>query len=233
MAAVRNRTPARRPAAVVQPSPHRAVSRSGVPPRRSPRADRPGGGRSGHRGAPAAARRLSARQPFARASSRRESDLAVERTEHRLKVGHDRFDLDDEQRPVGAWNARMSIVPRSPRMLNDSSVATSQPQSRSSRRTRIRQVGVRGVEQAVEAFAVPQDAHIDSRAEGSRDADERSDSRPIARPRSMRPIVDRETPTIAQAAVGSSAVVAEERGSTARTGPDPSGRVWPDVRLSA
>ena len=55
----------------------------------------------------------------------REATLTVDTAQHRLQVGNDRLDLDDEQGSASrGWNARMSIEPRSPRTLKETSVAT-------------------------------------------------------------------------------------------------------------
>ena len=73
--------------------------------------------------------------------------------------------------PVAGWKARMSIEPRSPRMLNETSVATSQPARRQELDDSLDEAGVTGIEQPIQSFAVPQEAHIDPCAERGRDAD--------------------------------------------------------------
>lgn len=99
--------------------------------------------------------------------------------------------------PVSRWNARMSIVPRSPRMLNETSVATSQPASRKS-------VSTASVRSAWAASRSRSSASPCQRmrtlTDAPRAAATRTSVRTVAasaRPRSIRAIVERETPTSA------------------------------------
>ena len=84
--------------------------------------------------------------------------------------------------PVAAWNARMSIEPRSPLDVERHFGGDKPVRGGEQREGALDEVGVTRIEQPVETLALPQQPHVDPRPECGRDADQDVHRDPVGVP---------------------------------------------------
>jgi hypothetical protein len=105
--------------------------------------------------------------------------LSIDPVEHRLDVRHGRLDLDDEQRPAPRVKGQDVDRPAFSADFEGHFRGDLPPCRFEKSEASFDKIGVRGVEQAIETLAVPQDPNINARAQSRRHADDRVERDPV------------------------------------------------------